>query len=68
MKKKEVVEKNKEEEEGISKSCYILKSRQTDIVQFENREYPASHLTANCPLWGWGVWFNNMDYLDINMR
>ena len=42
MKEKEVVEENEEEEEGISKFCYIHPHTQTDTVQYENREHPPS--------------------------
>ena len=43
MKEKEVVQENEEEEEGISKNPEIYTSgqdRQTDTVQYENREHP----------------------------
>ena len=43
MKEKEVVEENEEEEEGeegIRKFCYIGTNKQTNTVQFENREHP----------------------------
>ena len=40
MKEKEVVEENEEEEEGISKFCYIHPDIHTDTVQYENREHP----------------------------
>ena len=44
MSEKEVVEENEEEEEegeeGIRKFCYIGTNKQTNTVQFENREHP----------------------------
>ena len=53
MSEKEVVEENEEEEEGeegIRKFCYIGTNKQTNTVQFENREHPQPALRTCCAL------------------
>ena len=57
MKKKEVVEENEEEEEGIRKFCYTTYTTDKQIQDEVKTENPSSAPRRRA-LWAWGGWFN----------